>query len=156
MASLCDNPILSTSRISPIIPSTFKDKKIVSTFIYRTVVFSFSQLSELFGKTDWSKPMDRLISTLSSQAWPWQLCLMVWCFCLSFQFLEYNFCTEFNGFMFMFILIWISISSFGTGEISNRWRYNDLGVTVSGRRSHFWLVNLNLPPRQIFFDARPI
>ena len=89
--------------------------------MYSTLVCSFSQLSELFGRTDQSEPTGRSISTLSSRAWSWQPTTYVWCFCLSFQFLEYNFCTEFlcrfyQGFMFMFILIWILISSFGAGE----------------------------------------
>ena len=52
-ASPCDNPILSNSRISPIILSTFKDKKVVSTFIYRTVL-TFSQLFFRYQKFSFS------------------------------------------------------------------------------------------------------
>ena len=49
--------------------------------MHRTLVLSFSQLSELFG--DWSKPTGRSISTLSSRAWSWQLLMSdasVWAF----------------------------------------------------------------------------
>ena len=54
MALPCDNPILSNSRISPIILSTFKDKKVVSTFIYRTLVLKFSQLFFRYQKFSFS------------------------------------------------------------------------------------------------------
>ena len=97
MASPCDNPILSTSRISPIILLTFKDKKMVSTFMYRTLVVSFSKLTELFGRTNRSEPTGRSISNLSLRLAPSFLANLkkqrwIWCFCLSFQFLQCNFC----------------------------------------------------------------
>ena len=83
--------------------------------MYRTLVLSFSQLSELFGGTYWSEPTGRSISTLSSRAWPWQLCLMLAWAIFGIQFLQWI------QFLCMFILIWIL-----TGEIFNRWRYNDV------------------------------
>ena len=65
--------------------------------MYRTLVVSFSKLTELFGRTDRSEPTGQSISNLSLRLAPSFLANLkkqrwIWCFCLSFQLLQCNFC----------------------------------------------------------------